>query len=101
MGLGTTLTLASPLAVNAKCSKPGPSTTAPTCEGNPPTSNGTSYLTKSGAVYDIICGREYHGDDLSFLHAANFAECIFRVRSDTRLCRLLDAPRVGNRDESC
>ncbi|MCJ1332648.1 hypothetical protein MMC10_009341, partial [Thelotrema lepadinum] len=54
-------------------SDPGPST-GPTCVNDQ--SNGQQYTATSGAIFDIICGVDYYGGDLTSLGADTFGSCI-------------------------
>ncbi|KAK4663961.1 uncharacterized protein QC763_501310 [Podospora pseudopauciseta] len=51
-----------------------PSSDPPSCLGGE--SDGTAYLAESGAVYEIICGREYYGGDLQMVYTKTFQGCI-------------------------
>ncbi|KAK4204579.1 hypothetical protein QBC40DRAFT_216824 [Triangularia verruculosa] len=70
-----------------------PTSDPPSCvEGG---SDGTGYLTESGAVYEIICGREYYGGDLQMAHTGTFQGCIETCEN---LAGCVDASYVG---ETC
>ncbi|KAK0664545.1 hypothetical protein QBC41DRAFT_380293 [Cercophora samala] len=70
-----------------------PSSDPPSCvEGQ---SDGTAYLTESGAVYEIICGREYYGGDLQMVYTATFQGCIEACEG---LAGCIDVSYVG---EAC
>ncbi|KAK3314415.1 hypothetical protein B0H66DRAFT_595135 [Apodospora peruviana] len=66
------------------------STDAPTCEQN--ASDGTSYLTGSNSVWEIVCGREYYGGDLRRETHATFQACIESCDADTEC---VDVSYVG------
>ncbi|KAK4174304.1 hypothetical protein QBC36DRAFT_243675 [Triangularia setosa] len=88
-GSGTTTSGAPPAATVSLV----PTSDPPSCvEGG---SDGTAYLSGSGAVYEIICGREYYGGDLQLVYSRTFQGCIEACEN---LAGCVDVSYVG---EAC
>ena len=51
-----------------------PASTQPSCVNGQ--SNMANYTTSAGTVYEIICGQEYYGGDLSLVGAPTLKDCI-------------------------